>query len=692
MFINVTPAVGQSHPRHLEPTQPQQSEETVAVLFLVDESGGVNGKCDVSKDLVFVVDNQEAQRYQIVHFFLTLMGSLYDEEYGLPDKTSLPNLQIGVAQFAEDYQVVYEFVSATQVFQTQLPPEGPVDDIGVCYTDYVHALDSARKDLESTNADHRILILITDGSFRGSEQSWSAVQQKHEEIRGTVESKLKELHEKQISVYSFVLGINECVEQNDCGLRSIAGNDEYGMRKGDLRTWAAWDNREWNRHYLSLLDEKTVASAFASVDLLPHKTVGNFVKGLGTYVPSDTSTQVTFSGWVEQQYVNIIAVKPLPDYNYLHLTCPSLDNPDGATVNTQIQNHIPFAPHPGFFDNGNYWWRYELTPIQLPPETECCIQTWNLKVNDSDSYVWRQPRERGMATSLLITRTASLVQMNDNAAGKTLPVTAYIQSENLQQLKDNACYKVQFEFNVESENTPRYSEFLNIGGQSVSGEIDLSGISCPSRKGLLSAQVMGQTSQSGVGLQPIIRSEQIEVSLKYEPEILTHTVTLPDDPRFGCASSENSESYRITIPIRYATEDCNPGFEPQFELSFESNPNEEKTQIAGCPNSSVPQVLKLETSDENGRYITRKTEQGDRVDYVIELLEPKNDNLPAYWECGYTTLLVKINDQTVKSIPYFDDHRESIDVSVFLLLALSASIGVNSLRALSLPQKGTHHD
>jgi len=78
----------------------QNANDTIAVLFLIDESGGMNHECKGADYInsVLDIDSETQLRYAIPRFFMSIVGSVYDPEYGSPDRKNLPRISVGVAQ------------------------------------------------------------------------------------------------------------------------------------------------------------------------------------------------------------------------------------------------------------------------------------------------------------------------------------------------------------------------------------------------------------------------------------------------------------------------------------------------------------------------------------------------------------------------------------------------------------------
>ena len=200
----------------------QTESPATAVLFLLDESGTINGECGATCPV-----DKEAKRYEIVRFFMTLMGTYHRQE---PEKH---DLQIGVAQFAKKYEPVLPFTSSSRLFDnpdwgtyyerlSNTEPGATGEE--ACKTHFKEALDKASKDLLAQEAGEHILVLITDGRFEEEQERKSKVEE-------TLES-----FKSQVRVHVILLG-QSYVEQNLCDLSA----SELKLWKEDISTWKAWN-------------------------------------------------------------------------------------------------------------------------------------------------------------------------------------------------------------------------------------------------------------------------------------------------------------------------------------------------------------------------------------------------------------------------------------------------------------------
>ena len=216
-----------------------ESVEAV-VLFLLDESGGVSGLCCGAKPEKVYVVKEGKDRYDLITFILTTMAALYSNG---DSKGPL----IGVAKFADKYEQVFDFFPASELFVEALKLKDyekrlrEASKLDPCRTDYAMALNEAKYALDEAAGRfsdsgvqkvRKVLVLITDGSFRGSELEAKDREVKHQEAQDRLEELVKK-RLNDLEIHVLLLGERECFEKNDCGLDSL----EHKLRRDDLQWW-----------------------------------------------------------------------------------------------------------------------------------------------------------------------------------------------------------------------------------------------------------------------------------------------------------------------------------------------------------------------------------------------------------------------------------------------------------------------
>lgn len=256
-----------------------QNTGSTAVLFLIDESGGVSGRCAIEGQ-VLVTDKEEEFRYEFVRLFWWIWKEFYSGDWAIDAPPDLPDLYFGVAQFAKNYRETFPFRKGDDDALVRIDdlldsPGGTAldgrltgngekklalfDDLKPCQTDYASALEEAGERLGAVEAEQRILVLITDGSFRG--------QQSREDPTSETKKKLRKLNDKSIQVNVLLLGSDLCRTSSDeCGLTEESLNE----RNKDLDIWEGWENQDLvrlldiERPFQSLAKDKIINSTLPS--------------------------------------------------------------------------------------------------------------------------------------------------------------------------------------------------------------------------------------------------------------------------------------------------------------------------------------------------------------------------------------------------------------------------------------------
>jgi hypothetical protein len=271
-------------------TELQSDQDATAVLFLIDESGGVSGRCgDVDPSNVFVTD-AEGRRHQLVRFYLQLWRAYYAflEDQQSLDGVARP-IYMGIMQFAKQDQSI-EFLEVSAIgdllgeqgadrfgqlqHQYTMLAGDEFDSDWFCWTDFPSALERAAEELNNAQAEHKVLVLLTDGSTRGNESEEESLAVRSA-ARQSIEETLRELNSSEIDVLTVIWRGDECIEENTCGLSTPGG--EFEQRKDDLRGWESWESKD----LLTLIDDKQAIKALAETSsfspLLPG--VGQYATG-----------------------------------------------------------------------------------------------------------------------------------------------------------------------------------------------------------------------------------------------------------------------------------------------------------------------------------------------------------------------------------------------------------------------------
>lgn len=595
----------------------QDSQETVAVLFLIDESGGMNRQCagaDYAGE-VLDVDSETRLRYAIPRFFMAYLGSVYDPNYGRQDKTNLPSFEVGIAQYADGYEVVYPFRPAHELFDESHIPEEAHHNLDPCYTNYVYALDSAARTLkEETEAENKILILITDGSFRGSEYDWSATEAKHTEIRNEVAKKIQEIRAEGIHPHVFLLEKDYCYEDKNCSL----GQKEYDMRVGDIQRWVAWDNMNQpvgDEAYIELLDEDDIIESLMNLELKQGTTIGDrLTPGVFEVDRRSPTHLLYFPHSTLEGRVNVVSLLPIEEEDYLELFLGKAARArkiwPGSTLGAQ-------------------WWMYEFqfSPPQIPHE--CAGQNWTFWLKDTNNsvLVWKDQVNQAFDDSTLTLSVPPTVVFNEDAY---LEASAEIAFENIPDLFNASCYHVVFQLREENGDLLDESIAKQMANSPISHRFNLSSVlpsNCKSR------QLEVETQINEIVSDTLQLSKSQIVYLYFRPEVLADEIVTT-------TSSKPNVSHVITVPVRYGADQCNPGIVPEFR--FTSEPDGLR-HVGNCPGNDG---LHPRLDANSDLYALSAVESGTDMLYVLELKTWGNGK--TYRECGYCTLLIDLDADGVQ--------------------------------------------
>lgn len=269
-------------------TEQLYDQNSTAVLFLIDESGGVSGRCDGIKETEVFSTDRDMRRYELVRFYLQLWRAYYQflQDEDALESVSRP-VDLGVMQFARDVpspvfqeiRPIEELLGAQGIdrfgkLRSQDGMSPAVDANWFCGTDFNSALDRAAEELTRSEAERKVLVLLTDGSTRGNESEFEN-ENKRSATRQSIENALRRLKNSEIEVLTVLWRRNECVEENTCGLSSP--NGEFEQRRDDLARWESWERAS----LLTLIDDEHAIKALAETPsfspLLPG--VGQYATG-----------------------------------------------------------------------------------------------------------------------------------------------------------------------------------------------------------------------------------------------------------------------------------------------------------------------------------------------------------------------------------------------------------------------------
>ena len=257
--ITSTPTVVLSVPNPLPTfTQTPPPTPSIAVLFLIDNSLSIDGCTQPQQEL----------RSQIPTFFASILRA----KYNLPGSEKNEQPRVEAATLLSSAEELND-KNRTSLLPTQ-PGNDWVKTLGLDKldggrNDYLHSLDQGRKWLENTQADKKILVLITDGWFY-----WDWDKQA---LRDSTTGKLNALGGAGIDI--LLVRLSECVTDP---------NYSDNKKALDNEVWNKWDKSNKTPHgIISATDSvKEVMKQFVEeplfADLIPQG---------GKWWPSDQPDQ-----------------------------------------------------------------------------------------------------------------------------------------------------------------------------------------------------------------------------------------------------------------------------------------------------------------------------------------------------------------------------------------------------------------
>ena len=492
----------------------QTEPPATAVLFLLDESGTVNGECRAT----CAVD-KEAKRYEITRFFMTLMGAYHRQE------SEKNNLQIGVAQFATGYKLIFPFTPSSELFDEpdwgsfyeRLSSTVPgAKEPEACNTNFEIALDEASKGLLDQEASEHILVLITDGRFEQEQQ--------REAERSEVEDMLKSL-ESQVQVYVTLLG-QSYVKQNPCGL----SKDKLELWRGDIRAWKAWERDG----LISLPDD----DADLTRSLVDQPRFQEFLPKYGQWLEKEA----TFNFLSQTKVLKVMIVTSHPvDKDEVRL----IDT--YSAVRTEGQRR---PAHPV-----QEWLQWDFT-APGSGGVLCRQEQWRLEIPVGvGTYFWYRTDTPTPRFQKLSVEPEELV-LNDRKDTRDIAVTATLDKESLEGVKRfSPCYWLVFKLLGQKDQVLQESEAYPLDVE-ASHTFPLGNDIEPGQVTVL-AQIESVT-EPGVPSFLIDEKPKI-VRINCDLELLYEEIR--EQP------SKDGDINTVTIPVR-----CAPyvqGFAPEFQLELQ---------------------------------------------------------------------------------------------------------------------------
>lgn len=605
-----------------------------AFMVLIDESGGMNGRCGDSGQ-VFVVD-QEGKRYQIARFFYSLVFSYWET---LPVKERPQEPLIGFIQYARQFT------------RTDIPPEGPPSGVDSCYTRYVDAIKAAINQLESMRqqgAHDLHIILITDGSFRGtqSRESDRGTETDHQNGQDDLGETFRN-YLGDIKLHVLILGRIQCYEQNDCGLNSA----DYALRRDDIEWWRD-TAPNIKPGQITVLDERHPFEAIAQIfwDWVSQTPFGT------SNLPStrrgrwDMSQDLVLEIPPAAEWAKVVLVSPNP----LNEADISLYDENGRELDQprllQVHSKLPAQ--------SLYW------AIDLEPRRQSCTpRKWTLRLScrgqsahlcESFFYWWVDFPEPRVQSVEVPPRLYPPQFPTPYPLTITVALNIGASKESVDKI---ACYRWVLEAygeNPSSEPDNRRDALLlqrKIYDKLQSGEFSITLPITPFTCAPHSIRVVARIENVDESGNAYTIDEKTSLSeIAYQPEILWDQIRCEGShqgasPGPGCSrrspptlSVDPSLPITVEIPVRYATENCNPG----IQLRFRPLCSRPSCGGNGCPAPS--QIEGWDPSEPNiqSKYIKniQAITQGDTVSYQFVLKPGASPTSPGLWECGYQIISV----------------------------------------------------
>jgi hypothetical protein len=497
--------------------QSQTNPGATAVLFLIDESGGVSGKCPQPGQVL--VTDSAGLRYDVVRFFITLWEAYYSDRWLLPGvsgiHSNLADLHVGVMQFADGlaessllpFTLALKLSSSDEwnllYHQSRFSEEmlrGHSSN-WFCYTKYPEVA-SQLSDLFPPESSRRILVLLTDGSFRG------ATERARDTAREDAQKALEGLSGQGVEVYVLLLGKSMCPTHSDCQEISQV---EHTRRAVDLKMWEALGGSGT----IAVLDEQN-----------PFESTGS---ALDSLLPG----RLFQTGWL-----NGVSSQPLPLlWGYTERTrvvAITSQPPNTGALQLRDENNlgIPLDPQREQWLQGDK---------ELPAGTPDCQPRapWELVSHqDMSVYYWIVP-DHDVPGIRSLEVSPEQVVLNEN---RHIVVTTHLGGRT--NCRD--CYRlvVTVGDDVDGVQEVNLGEVSDLIPLEFDLPLELDWGPLPVRVQL----TYEQSSEIPLGFQ------QSSVPIRFQPQVGEVSMTRPD----------HENLVTITVPIQYAAKV--PDFEAHFAL------------------------------------------------------------------------------------------------------------------------------
>jgi hypothetical protein len=493
-----TPALSPPATPTIIPTDTSTSIPSLktAVNFVVDASGSiaVQGNCQES-------DPAQAIRHRIPWFFMTLANYL-------SKNGQASDLNMGMAHFVQSYMPSVPIQPASQLiidqpFYTNLlngKPLGSPDD----GTNFVNGLQGGGADLMAqSNAQKRILILLTDGIFSNPNDT---------KMPSQTQKELETLRTQGVTVFVVLL----------C-------SSAFDEPKDNLNFWRAMENPNPGPGLIRIFYGKQ-----------PLQTL---IDDLLTASVADSLPQ--HYGWIDQTNINNPKPLEIPgDARRMEISSISFVkdqgfqiNRDGTQVNGAWNSGNPALPNVSVWSIGN-----------LVPDTDCKTQHWELKNNSSNPlfYWW-------VATPPAFQVLPPIITPNSFVNNPPFGVLAVIENLGIFSPTDwvnfDACYDTRL--SVSGEDGLVLASYPDKLSQNPSWlALSLPPINRRQRLDFSVAIVRERGPDTPI---PPSYSATSSLIAEFTPQLQTDTVTvecgLPD-----CREIQPPHIVTVTVPVRYGSE------------------------------------------------------------------------------------------------------------------------------------------
>lgn len=572
--------------------------EDVSLLFLLDESGGVNGLCKDTN--VLEVDESRQLRYGVVNAFSAFLMMRNDTENGLSSQDlDLPLVRVGAAQFAgnENWQLTRPLQNDAKEIAKQLALKDQDflqtisdRDWDSCKTNYESALQKGLETLQPFEG-RKILILVTDGSFTGVEGD-NAYYASRENLQPKVASKLEEIKDAGIEVWLVNLTPENTYEPDTCKLPLSAKACDDGRR--DMDFWKA------RSHDLLLSYIQYSSDSTLFMDL--YHNYRDKVENI-----SFKNTTNFFFGEIENE---ILPISIPGEANELQLNMLFFEANSHSIKGKATSDDTP--PFPTLeiqrLTAGEYWYAKEI-PLD-PKENICDSYSWNIisdgnLIAETGLFWWAHDKKPPIFQDKNFSENPIIFYGSQPSESRqfTLTVILDVKEGNGR----SPCYALSLyrndsetpfqtiPFSLTSSSHPEPNKFVftdNINPADKAKEV----------------RYKAELNLNGTSFDSISYSP---LPIQYHPETLEQYITVecPDD--YPDSSAGRRELRNIYIPVRYGGTLYDNNFAPPLHLE----------QIPGTTSTPSSRSDKQKLENALDIHLQNGGEAGDYQIYILSETE-----------------------------------------------------------------------